>query len=320
VGRVNPFLFIVGCPRSGTTLLQRMVDAHPEVAVVHETHWIPRWFEKRKGVTADGMVTPELVENVIADRRFTNLKVAPEDVTALLDSDSAVPYASFVSALFDLHARGRGKRLAGDKTPAYVRNIPTLHSLWPEAKFVHLIRDGRDVALSVAGWSRAESAAGRFTTYADEPVATTAVWWEWNVRVGREDGAALPEGLYHELRYERLVADPEAACAALCEFLGLRYDESMLAFHEGRTRDDPGLDAKRAWRPITSGLRSWAEEMPRGDAERFDAASGELLDELGYERAGDRADPAILDATRAVREAFTREVSELGHRLPGAWK
>jgi hypothetical protein len=316
---MNPFMFIVGCPRSGTTLLQRMVDAHPEVAVVHETHWIPRWFEKRKGITAEGYITPELVENVIADRRFPNLKVAPEEVAGLVRDGVPMPYSRFVSALFDLHASGQGKRLAGDKTPAYVRNLPTLHSLWPEAKFVHLIRDGRDVALSVTDWSRAGSAAGRFASYAEEPVTTTAVWWEWNVRVGREDGASLPDGLYREVRYERLVADPAGECAALCEFLGLRFEKSMLGFHEGRNRDDPRLDAKKSWRPVTAGLRSWTSEMPRRDAARFEAAAGGLLDELGYER-GDGAGPEARAAARAVREAFTREASALGHRLPAAWR
>jgi hypothetical protein len=320
VGGVNPYVFIVGCPRSGTTLLQRMVDAHPEIAVVHETHWIPRWFEKRKGLTPEGFVTPELVRNVIADRRFTNLEVSPEQVSALLDDGKEISYASFVSALFDLHARARGKRLAGDKTPAYVRRLPTLHSLWPQARFVHLIRDGRDVALSVADWSRADSAAGRFATYAEDPVATAAVWWEWNVRIGREDGASLPEGLYHEIRYERLVADPAAECARFCRFLGLPYDEAMLRFHEGRAKADPELDAKKAWRPVTSGLRSWTRQMHRSDAERFEAAAGGLLDELGYESAGHPADPATADAARAVREAFAREVSALGHRLPLSWE
>jgi hypothetical protein len=297
-----------------------MVNAHHDLAIVHETHWIPRWFEKRKGITPEGFVKLELIDNLIADRRFKNLKVSPEDVEALLDSGRATSYASFVSALFDLHGRRRGKRLAGDKTPAYVRSLPTLHSLWPEAKFVHLIRDGRDVALSVTNWSRAGSAAGRFATYAEDPVATTAVWWEWNVRVGREDGTALPQSLYYELRYERLVADPGAECAGLCEFLGLPYDDAMLRFHEGRTKDDPDLDAKRAWRPITSGLRNWESQMPRADADRFAAAAGGLLTELGYPRAVGSLQPGALTTVRAVREAFSRELRSRGHRLPAAWR
>ena len=62
------------------------------------------------------------------------------------------------------------------------------------------------------------------------------------------------------------------------------YADTMLEFHEGRTKTKPGLDAKRAWLPITSGLRDWRSEMPTEDLERFEAAAGDLLDELGYER------------------------------------
>ena len=58
---MNPFVFIVGCPRSGTTLLQRMVDAHSQIAIVPETHWIARWFEKRKGLTPEGFVRAKLI-------------------------------------------------------------------------------------------------------------------------------------------------------------------------------------------------------------------------------------------------------------------
>jgi hypothetical protein len=74
----------------------------------------------------------------------------------------------------------------------------------------------------------------------------------------------------------------------------------MLRFHEGRTRDDPGLDAKDAWRPVTPGLRNWPAQMPAGDVERFEAAAGGLLDELGYPRGCAHPSPeAVRQAARA---------------------
>jgi hypothetical protein len=71
----------------------------------------------------------------------------------------------------------------------------------------------------------------------------------------------------------------------LCQFLGVPYDDAMLRFHEGRERTEPNLDAKKAWRPVTQGLRDWRSQMSQQDVERFEAATGDLLDELGYERA-----------------------------------
>jgi sulfotransferase family protein len=319
LGSVNPYVFVVGCPRSGTTLLQRMLDAHPDLAVINETLWITRQADRRKGVTREGFVTSELVSRLFEYPRFRRLDIPREEVERLLDSDDPVSYPRFVSGIFDLYGRSRGKRLVGDKSPGYVREMATLHALWPEAKFIHLIRDGRDVWLSVTGWKKADRSVGQFATWSQDPVATTALWWERSVRLGREAGASLNTTLYHEVRYEDLVADPGRECGALCDFLGLSYDEAMLRFYEGRTRDlEPGLPSKRAWLPPTPGLRDWRAQMPAEDLERFEAVAGDLLDELGYPLAGPRMQ-TDGEAAR-IRSAFTEDARARGRALPGRWR
>jgi hypothetical protein len=317
---MNPYVFIVGCPRSGTTLLQRVIDAHPDIAIVFETHWIPRWFEKRRGLTPEGYVTPKLVGRLLEDRRFKNLKVGREDLERLIPPSDPVPYASFVTSIFDLHGEASGKRLVGDKTPAYVRSVPTLHDLWPGARFVHIIRDGRDVFLSLKGWSKTGSAAGRFATWTEDPATTTALWWKWNVLLGQEDGKPLGPDLYHEVRYEELVSEPAKACEKLCSFLGLPYDDAMLRFHEGREKADPDLDAKKAWRPVTAGLRVWESEMPAADVERFEATVGDLLEDLGYERAFPNPSSEAIERALETRRRFVRELGERGERMPKDWR
>ncbi len=320
---MNPYAFIVGCPRSGTTLLGRMVDAHPDIAVIHEGRFAPDFFERRRGLGDDGSVTPELVDRLLAHRPFKNVAVGREELERLLGSDGRVAYADYVSGIFDLHGRAHGKQLVGDKTPHYVRSVPTLHSLWPAARIVHLIRDGRDVVQSVLGWRKVAERGGsvaRFSAFGEDPVATVACWWEWLVRLGREDGAALGPALYHEVRYESLVADPEGECKRLCEFLGVPYHERMLGFHEGRERDEPGLDAKKAWRPVTAGLRDWRSEMAGADVQRFEAAAGGMLDELGYERGKSAPSPDLSRHAAAIRRSFTAELRERRHRrLPSRW-
>jgi hypothetical protein len=321
---MNPAFFIVGCPRSGTTLLGRMVDAHPAVAVIHEGRFVPAFFEHRRGITENGLVTPELVEELLAHRPFKNVSVDREELERLLGAGDRVTYSDFVSRIFDLHGRAHGKRLVGDKTPHYVRSLPTMHALWPAAKIVHLIRDGRDVSRSVLGWSKVTERGGsvaRFAAFQQDRVATVACWWEWLVRLGREDGAALGPKLYHELRYESLVAEPAAECQRLCDFLGVSYDDRMLHFHEGRERAEPGLDAKKAWRPVTPGLRNWRSEMSPADLERFEAAAGGLLDELGYERSGRAPSAELSGHAVRVRRSFTSELrARRRRRLPACWQ
>jgi Sulfotransferase family len=316
---MNPYLFIVGCPRSGTTLLRRLVDTHPLVAVIDEMRWIASFFERREGLTPEGLVTPELVDRLLAYDRFATLEISREQLERLIDTGDPIPYPKFVTGIFDLYGQAQGKSLVGDKTPRYARSIGTLHALWPHARFVHLIRDGRDVCMSILNWRKADQVLGRFSTWGEDQVATAALWWEWHVRLGREDGGSLAPKLYHEVRYEALVSEPAKECEKLCSFLDLPYDDAMLKFHEGRTKMKPGLDAKKAWLPITSGLRDWRTQMPAEDLERFEAAAGGLLEELGYPRVvPDPPQEKLEEATR-IHHAFTQEVRAKEWRLPEHW-
>lgn len=277
----NPYLFVVGCARSGTTLLRRMLDAHPHIAMTRETHWISRIDEQRVGLTADGRVTPELLAHLLDDQRFRRMDVDLVRLRRAIAAGDGISYSRFVTLVFDLYGERHGKRLVGDKQPGYARKMERMHALWPWARFVHLVRDGRDVCLSVLEW-RPEQFARRLPGWQEDPFSASALWWAESVRAARDAGRALGSGLYYEVRYEKLVADPEGECAALCRFLGVPPDEAMARFHRGRTRTKPGLDAKRAWLPVTKGLRDWRAQMPRQGAERFERAAGGLLEELGY--------------------------------------
>jgi hypothetical protein len=321
---MNPFVFIVGCARSGTTLLQRLLNAHPQLAIIHETHWIPIFFRDRVGLTPEGLVTPELIprllEHVRFRKRFGKVGIGPKEMNGLLGAGVPVPFADFVSGLFDLYGRAQGKPLVGDKTPRYVQNMHLLHGLWPQARFLHLIRDGRDVCLSAVNWKeRAEALTQRFSTWSRHPVTTAAVWWKWRVRLGREAGEMLGPQLYTELRYESLVARPAEECTRLCAFFGVPYDDAMLRFHEGRTRNDPNLSAKRSWKPITPGLRDWRTQMAPADLERFEAAAGDLLNELGYPRAVPQPGPEAVAQAAEVRQVFIQDLRSYEPVVPERW-
>ena len=306
---MNPYLFLVGVPRSGRTLLARILDAHSEIAITPETHWITRRLRAGRGIGPDGIVTAEVVDAFSDDPLLTKSNLKTDELRQLVES--GLSYPAFVTAFYDLYGRKHGKKLVGDRTGAYVSNIPTLHELFPHARTVHLVRDGRDVCLSMVNWQRrAEHFARRFSTWAEDTVVTAAIRWKRLVSRGRADGAALGEGLYYELRYEALVHEPERECKTLCAFLDLRYEETMLRFHEGRTKREPGLSSKRAWLPITPGLRDWRTQMAPDAVEAFEATAGDLLSDLDYERAasqpGEQARARASRVTRMYREGRPR--------------
>ncbi len=314
---VSPHLFIVGCARSGTTLLHRIVDAHPLVAITPEMHWISNHL-RTDDERGESLVTPETVSELADHKRFSHFELDRGDFEGLLDGGEPVPYRAFLGRLFGLYGGARGKPIVGNKTPSYVRHLPELHELWPVARFVHIVRDGRDVCLSVRNWKKAGRTAGRYaTSWEEDPVSTIALWWERKVLSGREAGADLGPSLYYEMRYEDLIRDPEGECRALCEFLGLPYDAAMVRFSEGKTRTDlpdARRTPKKAWLPVTTGLRDWRTEMEVDDIERFEAVSGDLLDAFGFARAFPEPRPEALAHAARMREVFARDVRESGKR------
>ena len=313
----DPYLFIVGCARSGTTLLRRIVDAHPQIAITPEMHWISHYLNYFKN--QNRLVTPELVSELTEHKRFAQFEIPREEFEGLLGSGEPVPYPTFLNRIFGLYGKIKNKPLVGNKTSGYVGRILDLHALWPEAKFVHIIRDGRDVCLSILNWKKADRTAGRYASWEEDPVATTALWWERKVRRAREAGARLGSSLYYEVRYESLISRPEQECQRLCEFLDVLYDDAMIRFAEGKTRTDlPNArkTPKKAWLPITSGLRNWRTEMPVKDVERFEAAAGNLLEELGYERSFSRPTPQALEHATRIRKTFSRDVQERKEHPP----
>ena len=303
---VNPYLFIVGCPRSGTTLLQRMVNAHPQITITPESHWIPRLIGKPWAETADGIVTRKLVRRLITHPKFGRLRINGEQIRKLSKREP-VSYARLVTRILDLYAEAQGKPLVGDKTPDYVRSIGLLHKLWPNARFVHLIRDGRDVCLSMLEWPKVHPRPGDFATWAEDPVSTAAWWWQHNVKLGRLAGNSLAPHLYYELRYESLVTRPREQCEALLHFLHLPFDEAVLQFHAERPEADPGLEKKRVGLPVTSGLRNWESEMSAQEVERFEAVAGNILDELHYARAFPQPQRPSLEHAARIRALLEQD-------------
>jgi Sulfotransferase family len=306
VGR-NPYLFVVGCPRSGTTLLQRMLDAHPLLAVSNDPHFIP--FAPGVAVGLDPPVTPQLVEWLLGYRTFARLGL--DEGTVSKAAAAAATYRELVATLYDAFGAARGKPLAGEKTPRYVRYLPLLHSLFPNARVVHLLRDGRDVALSTLEWARSDRGPGRFSLWGENPLAVCALSWRWHVSTGMRDAAAFGER-YSEVRYEDVVADPESTMRRVAEALELPFAFEMLEFHSGRTRAEPGLSAKDAWLPPTPGLRDWRTQLAPDQLELFDALAGDVLEVLGYERTAVEVSPGTNARAARYREAWESELRERG--------
>lgn len=276
----NPCVFVVGCPRSGTTLLQRMLDAHPDMTIANDTHFITRAAKHELRLSPTPALTPELVDQVISYRRFYRMGLPEEE--ARKAAEDCESYSEFVSRLYDLRAKAQDKQLSGEKTPDYCRKIPTLSRLFPQARFVHIVRDGRDTALSTLDWANENKGPGKWDLWNTDPVATCALWWRWQTGTGCKDGSAAGEQ-YFQVRYEDLLDNVEGALERISSFLGVAYSDRMSNFFQGKTRSTQGRSAKSAWIPPTKGLRDWKTQMKAEDIAVFQAIAGNWLTRTGYE-------------------------------------
>ncbi len=284
----NPFLFACGVPRSGTTLLQRMLNHHPDLAVANDTHFIPRALEltnksliqkAQAGLPIE--LTPELINNVRNYHRSWRLGIDENEFFAVAANSET--YQQLVSGLYGSLTRNSNKRLAGDKTPDYLRRLELLHGLFPAAKLIHILRDGRDVALSLLQWATPNKGPGRIGLWEQQPIAVCAMWWRWFVMAAREQVASIKPTSYYEIKYEQLVREPEHSVRDACEFLGLEFSGQMLEFHCGKSKRSAGHSAKSAWLAPQSGLRNWRADMRCDQVELFEALASDALQEFGYE-------------------------------------
>jgi hypothetical protein len=310
---MEPYVFIVGCARSGTTLLERMMNAHPMMAIAPEIHWITDAFPSRDWNSSRCLVTTEMLESLVQHNMFRRLNVSREDFIRPVSPGNPIKGAKFLIRFFSLYRLVRGRILVGSKTPSYVQRIPDIHALWPETRFIHIIRDGRDVCLSVLDWKHADRTAGRYDTWAQDPISTAALWWKRKVDLGQQGGKPLGPELYFEVRYEDMVADPVGTCTAVCAFLRVPYDEAMVRFHEGpepaRLRDHP-------WRPVTAGLRDWRSQMPADACLRFEAAAGDVLARVGYPRSCPVLPPDAEQHAKRMCQLFNAGAAAKGERPP----
>jgi hypothetical protein len=270
IERNAPF-FIVGSARSGTTMLRLMLNAHPEVAVPPESRFIVELY-----TGAEEVETSEFIDQLGRHRRFMTWDLPKEAVREELEDRPRVRFTDAVRAAFRAYAQVNGKVRWGDKTPRYVQHIPLLARLFPDARFIHLVRDGRNVALSYAD-----------VPFGPKTITRVARLWSDRVSSGSASGRPLGPTRYIEIHYEDLVEDAEGQAKSLCEYLDLEFDPGMLEYTE-RSRGAVLPRAARynphvAEKPIPS-IRSWENGMPSSQVELFEALAGPVLSSLGYPR------------------------------------
>jgi hypothetical protein len=281
-----PAPFICGVTRSGTTLLRLMLDAHPDLAIPGETHFVPALIKRveRRKPRAD-----ELTGLIVGHKRWGDFQLEPHDLRARLRAIDPLTAGDALRSFYMLYAEKHGKSRYGDKTPGYLREMPRIQRVLPEARFVHIVRDGRDVALSVLKMN-----------WGPETVTEAAALWVERITKART--LAPKTNHYIEVKFEDVLANTEPTLKRVCEFIELDFDPVMLDYHERaearlqeKARDLPR--SKRPPQPAELRMQShalakeppkaertalWRTQMEPVDREEYERIAGPLLAEFGY--------------------------------------
>ena len=302
-----PF-FVLGAPRSGTSLLSRMLDSHPSIAVPDETKifdtflpLLPRYGD----LTRAGNLR-RLVEDIVGWRWIRRLPRPPQadDVLARVTRPDL---GAVFTAVLDCWAQGQGKARWGEKTPSNLYFWPEIAPWFPQAVVVHILRDGRDVAIS-----QIEAPFGPKT------IPAAAKRWVYFVEGVRSLRGEVGENRYVEIRYEDLLADAKAAMLPVLDRIGVPFDPAVLEFHQRQrpVGTDPVND-RNIQKPLQTGNSGkWAAAFDRRDLEIFESLAGPVLDACGYPRV---TEAKSMNATeRAVHalvaQPLRKAAAMLGNR------
>jgi hypothetical protein len=286
--------FIVGAPRSGTTLLRMMLDSHPALAIPPETGFIPRALAGLFGNDEhQRLAFVNTISHFPPDASgWQDFGIETLDLMRDLQNITPFHVDEALRCFYRMYAARFNKPRWGDKTPSYGRHMRAIERVLPEACFIHMIRDGRDVALSLRNlW---------FSPGND--MTTLARHWRRGICTTRRQSMHCRR--YLELRYESLVTDPETTLREVSDFIEIDYDASMLSYHtRARTRlmqhqtrkgssgdviatQDQRLAMQHLTMspPDTSRIARWRTEMSAAELAEYESVAGGLLVALDYPR------------------------------------
>ncbi|ASC72054.1 hypothetical protein XM38_030080 [Halomicronema hongdechloris C2206] len=272
-------IFIVGVPRSGTTLMTTLLSAHARVAISPETHfldeWLPRYQHWCALERADHF--QQFWQNWSSSQRFSYFGVDPEQVFQRLQAQPAINFKVIFQSLLEEYAISQGKSRWGEKTPMHYRHLQTLLNWYPNARVIWMIRDPRATVASLLPLAWASNSA-----------RSNAQHWLGSLHLfetrWRRDHRVLL------VRYEDLVTVPESTLVQVCKFIGEVYDPSMITNRSEQTC--PVINRcswaerhlKQALQPISQqGLHKWKRRLSRRQVVNIELITRSKLETYGYQ-------------------------------------
>ncbi|MCH7535430.1 MAG: sulfotransferase [Bacteroidetes bacterium] len=276
-------LFIVGAGRSGTTLLQTILNAHSQVAFSPESHFLRKYvFPQIQKKKAERAANKEwLIDLLNSDNDFRRLDTDPKKIAeSNIDFSSKTFFVDVFNEMGNLYLEKSGKSYFGDKDPMNLNHLKQLKQAFPKAHVIHIIRDPRDVVMS-----RMKTEWGK-----KYPFFVHVFDYGYHVERALEDGPAIFGKQYHQLRYEDLLTFPEVTIKSLCGELDIEFEDQMLLYHENG--NNLVNKSEKEWKDnvdkpiISDNLDKWKKGMSRNNVMLVESICSATINKLGYSTSG----------------------------------
>jgi hypothetical protein len=286
----TPF-FVVGAQRSGTTLLRLMLAAHPRLAIPPESHFIPDLLRLERRAGGLAAQRDEIARLLVTHDRLVDFDLGAAFIRDTVQTLQPLTTRTITDALFAEYARRHDKPRWGDKTPRYCGFVPELRMVFPEARFIHVVRDGRDTALS--SWKAA---------FGPRTWVAAAYKWRDSIRATQRGIHAVPGDTVLEVRYEELLRYPETILSRVCHFIGESFHDAMLRYSEQADHLVPSWE--KQWHARLSGpvdgsnAGKWRTQLSPGQIALIQHIAGRELTAYGYDLVPIDLTPAAMTRMR----------------------
>lgn len=295
-------IFIVGAPRSGTTLLRNMLNRHPKIAICQDSNFYNYVFRRSRsfGSLDDPRNRQRLAMEYLSVRYIRRMQLDPEALEAALLQEGDI-YQRFFLTLLRVYAQKQGKTRCGDKVHQ-AQFAETLCEWYPRASIIHLVRDPRDMVASLLRLK-----------WADQSVLGNAhLWLRCNLAARRSQHR--PQ--YLLVRYEQLVTQPQQELGRICSLVGEEYSPAMLVPNHDPSTDRPWLS--RAEEPVTTErLGKWQNQLTNDQVALIEWLVKPHMQMFAYEPT--RRSPSILTIVRGLAAAASDAARRRVGEFPGSW-
>jgi hypothetical protein len=299
--RAKAPVFVIGCGRSGTTLLYHMILSAGNFAVYRTESNVINLLEPRFGDLSVARNKRSLLKAWYESRLFTLSGLDRQEIGEKVMSE-VENGGDFLRVIMGEMCRKQGVERWAECTPEHILHLARIKETIPDALIIHIIRDGRDSALSTEkqGYIR------RLPWDKKPPVMVCGLYWEWMVNTGRRDGKLLGDD-YTEVRFEDLVGNPRETLARLSTFIQHDLDYDRIKAVGIGSVSEPNTSFKPGLHQHFSPVQRWKTSYSREHLAMMENLIGGTLTELGYELGSEPSEPkrrADLERMRAIYQRY----------------